>query len=79
MIAGIAAYVKLVRPEVRIVGVQTVDSNSMALSLSAGRPTPVDDVGLFADGTAIKLVGTETFRLAQLYVDEIIQVGCAPY
>ena len=74
MIAGIAAFMKQVRPEIQIIGVQTVDSNSMAMSLQAGKPTAIDDVGMFADGTSIRLVGTETLRLAQLYVDEIVEV-----
>lgn len=75
LIAGIAAYVKAVRPEIKIIGVQTVDSDAMARSLKAGRRVTMTDVGLFADGTAVKLVGEETFRLAKLYVDDIILVS----
>jgi threonine dehydratase len=74
LIAGVAAYVKAVRPDIRIIGVQTTDSDAMARSLSAGRRVTLNDVGLFSDGTAVKLVGEETFRLAKLYVDEIILV-----
>ncbi|HWW07458.1 threonine ammonia-lyase, biosynthetic [Collimonas sp.] len=74
LIAGIAAYVKAVRPEIKIIGVQTTDSDAMARSLKAGRRVTLADVGLFADGTAVKLVGEETFRLARLYVDEVILV-----
>ncbi|PFH10469.1 threonine dehydratase [Collimonas sp. PA-H2] len=74
LIAGIAAYVKAVRPEIKIIGVQTTDSDAMARSLKAGRRVTLPDVGLFADGTAVKLVGEETFRLARLYVDEVILV-----
>jgi threonine dehydratase len=74
IIAGIAAYVKAVRPEVRIIGVQSVDSDAMTRSLKAGRRVTMPDVGLFADGTAVKLVGEETFRLAKKYVDEVILV-----
>ncbi len=74
LIAGVAAYVKAVRPEVKIIGVQTTDSDAMARSLAAGRRITLPDVGLFADGTAVKLVGEETFRLARLYVDEVILV-----
>ncbi len=77
LIAGVAAYVKAVRPEIKIIGVQTVDSDSMARSLQAGRRVTLNDVGLFADGTAVKLVGEETFRLAKLYVDEVILVDTA--
>jgi threonine dehydratase len=74
LIAGVAAYVKAVRPEIKIIGVQTTDSDAMAKSLAAGRRVTLPDVGLFSDGTAVKLVGEETFRLAKLYVDEIIIV-----
>jgi threonine dehydratase len=74
LIAGVAAYVKAVRPEIRIIGVQTVDSDAMARSLKAGRRVTLPDVGLFADGTAVKLAGEETFRLAKQLVDEVILV-----
>jgi len=74
LISGVAAYVKAVRPDIKIIGVQTPDSDSMARSLKAGRRVTLTDVGLFCDGTAVKLVGEETFRLAKLYVDEIILV-----
>ncbi|MDO8305738.1 pyridoxal-phosphate dependent enzyme, partial [Herminiimonas sp.] len=72
LIAGIGAYVKALRPDIKIIGVQTTDSDAMARSLKAGRRVTLNDVGLFSDGTAVKLVGEETFRLAKLYVDEII-------
>jgi threonine dehydratase len=74
LIAGIAAYVKQIRPDIKIIGVQSVDSDAMAQSLKAGQRVTLADVGLFSDGTAVKLVGEETFRLAQLYVDEIVIV-----
>jgi threonine dehydratase len=74
LIAGVAAYVKSVRPDIRIIGVQTTDSDAMARSLKAGERVTLNDVGLFSDGTAVKLVGEETFRLAQLHVDEVILV-----
>ncbi|MBC7500131.1 MAG: threonine ammonia-lyase, biosynthetic [Herminiimonas sp.] len=74
LIAGIGAYVKAVRPDIRIIGVQTTDSDAMARSLEAGRRVTLTDVGLFCDGTAVKLVGEETFRMAKLVVDEIIVV-----
>ena len=72
--AGIAAYTKAVRPEVRVIGVQTEDSCAMAQSLAAGRRVELAEVGLFSDGTAVKLVGEETFRLCSAYIDEIITV-----
>jgi threonine dehydratase len=74
LIGGVAAYVKALRPEIKIIGVQTTDSDAMARSLKAGRRITLPDVGLFSDGTAVKLVGEETFRLAKQYVDEIILV-----
>jgi len=74
LIGGIAAYVKRVRPEIRIVGVQPADSDAMARSLEAGRRVTLPHVGLFADGVAVKQVGKETFRLAKQYVDEVIRV-----
>ncbi len=74
LIAGVAAYVKQIRPDIKIIGVQTLDSDAMARSLKAGERVTLPDVGLFSDGTAVRLVGEETFRLAQQYVDEIIIV-----
>jgi len=74
LIAGVAAYVKAVRPDIKIIGVQTTDSDAMARSLQAGKRVTLPDVGLFSDGTAVKLVGAETFRLVRDYVDDIILV-----
>lgn len=74
LISGIAAYVKQLRPEIKIIGVQTFDSDAMARSVKAGRRVHLTDVGLFSDGTAVKQVGIETFRLAREYVDDYILV-----
>ncbi|WP_319006053.1 threonine ammonia-lyase, biosynthetic [Methylobacillus gramineus] len=74
LIAGMAAYIKQVRPEIRIIGVEVSDANAMTLSLQQGKRVTLDQVGLFADGKAVKLVGEETFRLCQEYVDEMILV-----
>ncbi|HEY2558564.1 MAG TPA: threonine ammonia-lyase, biosynthetic [Caldimonas sp.] len=74
LVAGIAAYVKAVRPEIRVVGVQMNDSDAMIRSIDAGRRVELADVGLFSDGTAVKQVGAETFRLARDLVDEWIVV-----
>ena len=74
LISGVAAYVKRLRPQTRIVGVEAADADAMARSLAAGRRVKLDQVGLFADGAAVKLVGQETFRLCQQYVDEMILV-----
>jgi len=74
LIAGVAAYVKQLRPDIKIIGVQPVDSDAMYRSLKAGKRVTLEHVGLFADGVAVKLVGTETFRLCRKLVDEIILV-----
>jgi len=74
LIAGVAAYIKQLRPEIRIIGVQTEDSDAMAQSISKGRRVTLPDVGLFSDGTAVKLVGEETYRLARKYVDDFVIV-----
>ena len=74
LIAGVAAYVKAVRPEVKIIGVQTEDSDAMARSLAAGKRVELSEVGLFSDGTAVKLAGEETFRLCREHVDEVLRV-----
>ena len=74
LIAGVAAYIKRVRPEVKVIGVETFDADAMKQSLAAGKRIALDSVGLFADGTAVKLVGEETFRLCQELVDEVVLV-----
>ncbi|TFW18383.1 threonine ammonia-lyase, biosynthetic [Massilia arenosa] len=74
LIAGIAAYVKAIRPDIRIIGVETMDADAMARSLKAGERVTLPDVGLFADGTAVRLVGEETFRITREYVDDVIIV-----
>jgi threonine dehydratase len=74
LISGVAAYVKQIRPEIKVIGVQTLDSDAMARSLKAGRRIELHDVGLFSDGTAVKKVGEETFRLCRQLVDEIVLV-----
>ncbi len=75
LVSGIAAYVKRVRPEIKVIGVQTLDSDAMHRSLKAGRRVSLPHVGLFADGIAVKKVGKETFRLCRQLVDEVILVG----
>ena len=70
LISGVAAYIKAVRPEIRVIGVQMNDSDAMIRSIDAGERVELADVGLFSDGTAVKRVGAETFRLARELVDE---------
>lgn len=74
LIAGVASYIKAVRPEVKVIGVQASDSDAMAQSVASGKRVALDDVGLFSDGTAVKLVGAETFRLAKGLVDGFVTV-----
>jgi len=74
LIAGVAAYVKAVQPDVKVIGVQTEESNAMARSLAAGRRITLDEVGLFSDGTAVRIVGEHTFDLCRQFVDEVICV-----
>jgi threonine dehydratase len=74
LISGVAAYIKAVRPEVRVIGVQMADSNAMQQSVQRGKRVLLPDVGLFSDGTAVKLVGEETFRIARALVDEFVVV-----
>jgi len=74
LIAGVAAYIKRLRPQTRIIGVEAADAPTLTASLEKGERTRLATVGLFADGAAVKLIGEETFRLAQLYVDETILV-----
>ena len=74
LIAGIGEYVKAVRPETKIIGVQAADSDAMRQSLKAGRRVELKEVGLFSDGTAVKVVGKETFRICKRVVDDIITV-----
>ena len=74
LIGGVAAYIKAVRPEVAVIGVQAADSDAMARSVAAGHRVELADVGLFCDGTAVKVVCEETFRLARQLVDDFIVV-----
>ncbi|GAB2736716.1 threonine ammonia-lyase, biosynthetic [Melaminivora jejuensis] len=74
LIAGVASYIKAVRPDIRVIGVQTRDSDAMARSAREHERVQLPDVGLFSDGTAVKLVGEETFRLAHELVDDYVLV-----
>ena len=74
LISGVANYIKAVRPEIKIIGVQMNDSDAMIQSVAASQRVTLADVGLFSDGTAVKLVGEETFRITSTLVDEFITV-----
>ncbi|WP_028357675.1 threonine ammonia-lyase, biosynthetic [Brackiella oedipodis] len=75
LIAGVAAYVKALRPEIKIIGVQSEDSCAMIQSIQKGKRLNLSHVGLFSDGTAVKQVGKETLRLAKQYVDDYVTVN----
>jgi threonine dehydratase len=74
MLAGIAAYVKRVRPNVKVIGVEAADAAGMTTSIQQNKIVTLDSVGLFADGAAVKKIGTETFRICSQLVDEMITV-----
>lgn len=75
MLAGIAAYVKRVRPTVKVIGVEAEDAAGMTESLKHGKIVTLDHVGLFADGAAVKTVGEETFRICHRLVDDMVTVS----
>jgi len=75
LISGIAVYVKQLRPEVKIIGVEPEDADAMDLSLKRGKRILLDHVGIFADGVAVRQVGEETFRLCKQFVDEMVVVS----
>lgn len=74
LLAGVAAYVKAVRPDIKVIGVEAKDAEAMTESLNAGERVMLEQVGLFADGAAVKQVGEHTFALCKQYVDEMITV-----
>jgi threonine dehydratase len=74
LVSGVANYIKAVDPRIRVIGVQMNDSDAMIRSVAARRRVTLADVGLFSDGTAVKLVGEETFRVARGLVDEFMTV-----
>jgi threonine dehydratase len=74
LISGVANYIKAVKPEIKVIGVQMDDSSAMMQSVEKGKRITLNDVGLFSDGTAVKLVGEETFRISRKLVDEFVTV-----
>ena len=75
LIAGVAAYVKHVRPEIKVIGVEPEDSPTLERAMAKRRRVVLPRVGLFADGVAVKQIGKETFRVARKLVDEVILVS----
>lgn len=72
--AGVASYVKFLRPEIKVIGVEAIDSASMKAAISAGKRVVLDRVGLFADGVAVRQAGEETFRLCKELLDDFVVV-----
>ncbi|TPE54148.1 threonine ammonia-lyase, biosynthetic [Maribrevibacterium harenarium] len=74
LIAGIAAYVKYLRPEIKVIGVEPVDAACLKVAMEAGKPTRLAQVGIFAEGVAVAQIGENTFNIAKDTVDEVITV-----
>ncbi|BAQ45260.1 threonine dehydratase [Methylobacterium aquaticum] len=72
--AGVATFVKFMRPETKVIGVEPADAASMKAAIEADERVILDSVGLFADGVAVRQAGEETFRLCRQYLDEVITV-----
>jgi len=75
LIAGVAAYVKFVRPDIKIIGVEPDDADCLNRALKAKRRVVLKQVGLFADGVAVRQIGKEPFHIAHQYVDDVVTVG----
>ncbi|CCK69473.1 threonine ammonia-lyase ILV1 KNAG_0C03690 [Huiozyma naganishii CBS 8797] len=75
LVAGVGAYLKRIAPHIKIIGVETFDASTLYTSLQRGRRTSLPSVGTFADGTSVKLIGEETFRISQDVVDEVVLVN----
>lgn len=75
LISGIGAYIKYLRPSVKIIGVEAEDSACLAAALEKNRRVTLSEVGLFADGVAVAQIGKETFRVAKACVDEVVTVN----
>ncbi|WP_415902311.1 threonine ammonia-lyase, biosynthetic [Neptuniibacter sp. QD29_5] len=75
LVAGIAAYVKYLRPETKVIGVESEDSACLKAALDAGKRVTLDQVGIFADGVAVAIIGENTFEVAKKYVDDVITVS----
>jgi threonine dehydratase len=75
LLAGIGSYIKRLCPKIKIIGVETYDANAMTMSLKEKKRITLEEVGLFADGAAVKIVGEETFRVCSKVVDEMIMIS----
>jgi threonine dehydratase len=75
LIAGISVFLKQLKPDLKIIAIESDESACLQAAMDAGKPVPLDHVGLFADGVAVKTIGEEPFRLCQQYVDQVITVN----
>jgi threonine dehydratase len=75
LLAGMAVYLKQLRPDIKVIGVEAEDSACLAAAMEAGKPVDLDSVGLFADGVAVKRIGEHTFKLIQQYCDQVVTVS----
>ncbi|KZN31528.1 threonine ammonia-lyase, biosynthetic [Pseudoalteromonas luteoviolacea] len=75
LLAGMAVYIKSLRPDIRVIGVEATESACLQAAMEKGQPVELEQVGSFADGIAVKKIGEETFRLAQTYCDEVVVVS----
>jgi threonine dehydratase len=75
LIAGVAAYIKQLQPDIKIIGVEPEDSQTLTVALKAGKPVSLPHVGIFADGVAVKRIGDKSFEIAKKFVDEMATVG----
>lgn len=75
LVAGIAVYLKQLKPSIKIIAIEAEESACLQAALKANKPVPLDSVGIFADGVAVKTMGTETFRVCAKFIDDIITVS----
>jgi len=75
LLAGMAVYLKQIKPEIKIIAVEAEDSACLKVALEAGKPVPLKNVGLFADGVAVKQIGDETFSVIKEFCDQVITVS----
>ncbi|MBE0364359.1 threonine dehydratase [Pseudoalteromonas ulvae UL12] len=75
LLAGMSVYIKSLRPDIKVIGVESEESACLKAALEAGHPVELERVGSFADGVAVKIIGKETFRLAQQFCDEVVTVS----
>jgi threonine dehydratase len=74
LVSGIGAYIKEVSPTIKLIGVEPAEAASMTAALDSGQRVLLNEIGIFADGAAVRQVGKENFLLAQRYVDEMLTV-----